>query len=39
MGSGVKGQWVGTLVQRQVPGPSFLIRRAVDFATPSTAAR
>ena len=36
MGSGVKGQ-CGTLVQRQVPGPSLLIRGAVDFATPSTA--
>lgn len=32
MGSGVKGQWIGTLVQRQVPGPSFSIhgRRLSD---------
>lgn len=37
MGSGVKGQWVGTLVPWQVPGPSLLIRGAVDFATPTTA--
>ena len=38
MGSCVKGQG-GTLGQRQVPGPSLLIREAADFATPSTAAQ
>ena len=26
MGSGVKGEWVANLVQRQVPGPALLIR-------------